>query len=164
MSEIGETEVEARGHRCNPHRFGKQRAGGGGRRVHAYRVVRAAQIGQIQGEMPTGEASTSWMFGSSRSSAKTNTPGAEVASWISFAAPAPLADLDISRKGSSFATKLVPSSAAMACEWREGEGESWRRRVSGKVPRLSRAYSLSSAPRSLPLASAGLSSMALCML
>lgn len=43
------------------------------------------------------------MFGSSRSSAKTNTPGAEVASWTSFAAAAPLADFDMRRKGSRLA-------------------------------------------------------------
>jgi len=54
--------------------------------------------------------STSWILGISRSSAKTNTPGAEVASWMSFAAAAPFADFDISRKGSSFAAKFVPSS------------------------------------------------------
>jgi hypothetical protein len=40
------------------------------------------------------------MFWSSRSSAKTNTPGAEVASWTSFAAAAPLADFEMRRKGS----------------------------------------------------------------
>ena len=50
------------------------------------------------------------MLGSSSSSAKTKTPGAEVVSWMSFAAAAPFADLDISKKGSSFAGKFAPSS------------------------------------------------------
>jgi hypothetical protein len=41
---------------------------------------------------------------------KTKTPGAEVASWISFAAAAPFKDFAMSRNGSSFAVKFVPSS------------------------------------------------------
>ena len=43
------------------------------------------------------------MFGSSKSSEKTKTAGAEVASWMSFAAAAPFNDLAMSKKGSSLA-------------------------------------------------------------
>lgn len=59
-----------------------------------------------------GHSRTSWTFGVSSSSANTKTPGADVASWINFAAAAPLADLHISRYGSSFAVKLAPRSMA----------------------------------------------------
>lgn len=52
----------------------------------------------------------SWMFVSSRSSAKTKTPGEEVASCMSFAAAAPLADLDMRRNGSRRAVKLAMMS------------------------------------------------------
>lgn len=52
------------------------------------------------------------MFGSSSNSENTNTPGAEVASWMSFAAAAPFKDFAISRNGSSFAEKLEPRSIA----------------------------------------------------
>lgn len=48
---------------------------------------------------------TSLMFGASSSSAKKYTPWADVASWISFAAAAPLADLDMSTNGSNFAAR-----------------------------------------------------------
>jgi hypothetical protein len=41
---------------------------------------------------------------------KTKTPGADVASWISFAAAAPLRDFAMRRNGSNFATKFDPSS------------------------------------------------------
>lgn len=61
---------------------------------------------------------TSWMFGNSRSSAKTKTPGADVASWISLAAAAPLADLDMSRNGSSRAAEFPSSS--MVKLWSSG--------------------------------------------
>jgi hypothetical protein len=43
------------------------------------------------------------MFGSSNNSENTKTAGAEVASWISFAAAAPFNDFAMSKKGSSFA-------------------------------------------------------------
>lgn len=59
----------------------------------------------------------SWMFGSSRSSAKTNTPGAEVASWTSFAAAAPLADLDMRRNCSSRAVELAMMSVWIKRVW-----------------------------------------------
>lgn len=61
---------------------------------------------------------TSWMLGVSRSSANTNTPGAEVASWISLAAAAPFADLDINKKVSSFEVKLAPRSMLPGCRIR----------------------------------------------
>lgn len=48
---------------------------------------------------------TSLMFGASSSSAKKYTPWADVASWISFAAAAPFADLDMSTNGSNFAAR-----------------------------------------------------------
>lgn len=50
------------------------------------------------------------MFGSSSNSANTKTPGAEVASWTSFAAAAPFAAFDISMKGSSLDVKFDPRS------------------------------------------------------
>lgn len=50
------------------------------------------------------------MLDISRSSEKTRTPGALVASCMSFAAAAPFADLAMRRKGSNFALKLVPKS------------------------------------------------------
>jgi hypothetical protein len=53
------------------------------------------------------------MFGSSSSSENTNTPGAEVASWMSFAAAAPLTDFAINKKDSSFAEKFEPKSIAI---------------------------------------------------
>jgi hypothetical protein len=53
---------------------------------------------------------TSWMLGNSSSSENTKTPGAEVASWMSFAAAAPFKDLAIRRNGSSLAEKLDPKS------------------------------------------------------
>lgn len=53
---------------------------------------------------------TSWILGTSSSSAKTKRPGAEVASWMSFAAAAPLADFDMSTNGSIFAAWCDPSS------------------------------------------------------
>ena len=53
---------------------------------------------------------TSWTFGSSSSSPKMKTPGEVVASWINFAAAAPLADLDMSKKGSNLATAVCPNS------------------------------------------------------
>lgn len=56
---------------------------------------------------------TSCMLGNSSNSENTKTPGAEVASWMSFAAAAPFSDLAISRKGSSLAEKLDPSSMAV---------------------------------------------------
>jgi hypothetical protein len=54
------------------------------------------------------------MFGSSSNSENTNTPGAEVASWMSFAAAAPFNDLAISKNGSSFAEKFEPKSIVQA--------------------------------------------------
>lgn len=57
------------------------------------------------------------MFGKSRSSAKTNTPGAEVASWMSFAAAAPLADFDINKNGSNLAVEFSPRSIVVQVGW-----------------------------------------------
>ena len=53
---------------------------------------------------------TSWMFGDSSSSANTKTPGAEVASSISLAAAAPLADFAISKNLSSLPVAFAPIS------------------------------------------------------
>ena len=49
------------------------------------------------------------MFGSSSSSENTKTPGADVASWMSFAAAAPFKDLAMSKNGSSLAEKFASS-------------------------------------------------------
>ena len=55
-------------------------------------------------------ARTSCMLGTSNNSPNTKTPGEPMASRISFAAAAPLADLDMSRNGSSFARNPAPRS------------------------------------------------------
>lgn len=52
------------------------------------------------------------MFGKSSNSAKTNTPGADVAFSMSLAAAAPFALFDMSRNGSSFEVKFAPRSMA----------------------------------------------------
>lgn len=54
---------------------------------------------------------TSCILGSSSNSEKMKTLGAEVASWISFAAAAPFTLLPMSKKGSSLAVKLDSSMA-----------------------------------------------------
>lgn len=56
---------------------------------------------------------TSWILGISNNSENTKTPGAAVASSASFAAPRPLADLERSTKGSSFAAAPTARSKAM---------------------------------------------------
>jgi len=53
------------------------------------------------------------MLGISNSSENTNTPGAEVASWMSLAAAAPFADFDINMKGSSFEALEFRASVMM---------------------------------------------------
>ena len=72
-------------------------------------------------------AQTSCMLGTSSNSPNTNTPGEPVASRISFAAAAPLADLDMSRNGSTFARNPAPRSIflfGMCRDVEECEGRS----------------------------------------
>ena len=74
------------------------------------------------------------MLGTSNSSPNTKTPGEPVASRISFAAAAPLADFDMSKNGSSFTKNPAPSSifSFKMCrdgKCSEGGGRSQRRRV-----------------------------------
>lgn len=76
----------------------------------AFHCFRAEEIFRWPQLQITIHSRTSWILGTSNNSPKTYTPGAEVASWISFAAAAPFADLDINKKGSSLLGNAVPSS------------------------------------------------------
>lgn len=79
-------------------------------------------------------ARTSCMLGTSSNSPNTNTPGEPVASRISFAAAAPLADLDMSRNGSTFARNPAPRSIFLFGTCRDGgECEGCGRSRGGKL-------------------------------
>lgn len=94
----------------NPRMFHRRKAAVRRKRMHVEGLKQAVNVNlmcTIVDRMPF--IHTSWMFGNSSSSAKIKTPEAEVASWMSLAAAAPLADLDMSKNGSSRAAEL-PSS------------------------------------------------------
>lgn len=92
--------------------FCTRTAAAGGTTLHAGRCLQAIRLVVYYWFFCSlySRSRTSWIFGNSNSSEKTKTPGAEVASWMSFAAAAPLRDFAIKRKGSSFAEKFDPSS------------------------------------------------------